>query len=133
MKRKLILITGILLSTNAWAEDKIYLSCEVNKASQIMNLGYGHQMWISISFVDNLFLITSTKMIEERGDVLSEARELEISSNFYKATGLRFKLDRTSLKYGEFNDYASCSKISKMLYSNQVKNYLQAFKAKRKI
>lgn len=98
-----------------------------------MNFKYGNQMWIGISFVDNLFLITSTKMIEERGDVLSEARELEISSSFYKAKGLRLKLDRTSLKYGDLNDYASCSKISKKLYSYQVKNYLQIFKAKRKI
>ena len=135
MIKKLILITGILLSTSLWADDKIYLSCEVNKASNIMNLRHGHHMWISISFVDNYFAITSTKMIEERGDVLSASRELEVSANFYKAKGLRAKLNRTSLRYGSSlgDEYASCINISRENYSYQVKTYLQNFKANRKI
>jgi hypothetical protein len=100
-----------------------------------MTLGYGHHIWISISVDANNFLMTSTKMIEERGDVLSASRELEVSANFYKAKGLRAKLNRTSLRYGSSlgDEYASCINISRENYSYQIKTYLQNFKANRKI
>ena len=125
----------LLLSPLAYAESKIYLSCSVDPNANLMQAVYGQRVWISIDYNDNNFGTTSHNQIKERGDVKSEARELEISPEHYKAKGRIYKLNRTNLIYGENygSEQAYCKKQTRKDYAKQIHTYLNSFKNKRKI
>jgi len=129
------LLALLLLTPLAYAESKIYVSCTVDPNANLMQSFYGQRIWIFIDFDNNQFGVTSHAQIKKRGDVLISVRELEISPQFYKAKDLRYKLNRTSLSYGE--DYGSesayCKKQSKQDFTKQVNAYLKTFKNKRQI
>jgi hypothetical protein len=129
------LLALLLLSPLAFAEYTIHLSCSVDPNANIMQAIYGQRIWIFVDFDKSLFGITSHAQVKERGDILSLARELEISPGFYKAKGRVFKLNRTTLLYGEDNgsEQAYCSKQSKANFSKEINLYLKTFKNKRQI
>ena len=131
MKKLLVIL---LLSPLLGAESRIYLSCSLDSNAMLMKQYYGQRVWISIHFDKNYFAVTSHKNIREKGNVLSEARELVISPDYYKAKGRIYKLNRTNLTYGEGgSEIAYCKKQTKEDFSKQVNAYLKNFKNKRQI
>ena len=134
--KKLIFITLVLCSKSLWAEDGIYLSCEIKDTATTLNQFHGDRMWISVFKTSGKFNIFSKKRIEERGDSAPLEFELEVSGNFYKAKILDNKLNRTTLKYGDQlygSDYALCSVVTKTFFNSQISNYLYRFKKRREI